>query len=337
MGEILPAKLPQDKNTEVCYGRIHGQLTPKGWLAPEQLSFEEWQETGEAINALSDATKWARGDWLAYGEGQVWGDKYEQAIDDSQLEYGTLAQEKYVSNKVEFCTRVQNLSWTHHRAVAPLDPPDQKRWLKEAEPLPGKKRARLTVEDLRDAIKAERDELQAGRLRELGEAAPFGVVYADPPWRYEHVKTNSRQIENHYETANLEEIKGHWREVNFADDCVLFLWATSPKLGEAFGVLAAWGFEYRTCMVWVKDRVGMGYYARQRHELLLIARRGLPPVPGEGVRPDSVVEAPRTEHSAKPERFYELIEAMYPEARKLEMYSRSPREGWEASGYEAAA
>ncbi len=59
-----------------------------------------------------------------------------------------------------------------------------------------------------------------------------------------------------------------------ADDSVLFMWATSPKLREAMQVVEAWGFDYKTCMVWVKDKIGMGYYARQQHELLLIAKRG---------------------------------------------------------------
>jgi len=208
--------------------------------------------------------------------------------------------------------------------------------LLKAAPELGKKRARLTVAELRTEIKHERDALQAVLLRELGEAAPFGVVYADPPWRYNFPSTPNRRIENHYETAELEEIKGHWREVNFDENCVLFLWATSPKLGEAFEVLAAWGFEYVTNMVWVKNSIGMGFHARQRHELLLIARRGSPYHPEASDRPDSVIEAPRKEHSAKPEKVYELIESMYPHARKLEMYSRTPRSGWEAWGYEAA-
>ena len=57
-------------------------------------------------------------------------------------------------------------------------------------------------------------------------------------------------------------------------DCVLYMWATAPKLREALQVVAAWGFEYVTNAVWVKDRIGMGYWFRGRHELLLVAKRG---------------------------------------------------------------
>jgi N6-adenosine-specific RNA methylase IME4 len=307
-----------------------------GWQPPEGgMDMDQWAEEGLILNAIHDASKWARGDWYAYGE-HKWGAKYDQGVEDTQLEEQTLRVESYVSRNVDLNQRRDDVSWTHHRMVAPLPSQEQERWLEKAAPEPGQKKAKLTVAELRQEIKHERDALQATRLRELGEPDPFGVVYADPPWRYQHQAAPNRAIENHYETEDLEEIKGHWKEVNFAEDCVLFLWATSPKLGEAFEVLAAWGFEYRTSMVWVKPSIGPGYYARQRHEFLLIARRGFPTTPDESNRPDSVIEAPRLEHSAKPEQVYKLIEAMYPDARKLEMYSRTPREGWQSWGYEAA-
>lgn len=159
------------------------------------------------------------------------------------------------------------------------------------------------------------------------------LLYVDPPWRYQHSSTDSRKIENHYPTMGLEEIKA--LDVPAAADAVLFMWATSPKLAEALEVVDAWGFGYRTCMVWVKDRVGMGYYARQRHELLLIAVKGKPDTPLDSARPDSVIEAPRGEHSAKPVRVYELIEAMYPHLTKVELFARAPRDGWASWGNQA--
>ena len=90
-------------------------------------------------------------------------------------------------------------------------------------------------------------------------------------------------------------------------------------------------------MVWIKDRIGMGYHARNRHEILLIAKRGALPPPEPGNRPDSVVEAPRAEHSAKPSEFYEILERMYPGVPKIELFSRTSRDGWAAWGFEAAA
>jgi N6-adenosine-specific RNA methylase IME4 len=163
----------------------------------------------------------------------------------------------------------------------------------------------------------------------------YAVIYADPPWRYEHAPTESRAVENQYPTMALDEIAA--LEPPAAGDAILFMWATSPKLHEAFTVLDGWGFTYVTSMVWVKDRIGMGYYARQRHEFLLIARRGNPPTPSPSDRPDSVIEAPRGAHSAKPEQVYETIERMYPGIPRVELFCRSPREGWDAWGNEVAA
>ena len=117
------------------------------------------------------------------------------------------------------------------------------------------------------------------------------------------------------------------------------MWATSPKLYECMKVLDAWRFDYRTDMVWVKDMIGMGYYARQRHESLLIARRGDLPPPVPDARPNSVVEAPRLEHSAKPPVFYDLIDSMYPGIRKIELFGRNcaGREWWTFWGNQAVA
>jgi N6-adenosine-specific RNA methylase IME4 len=194
--------------------------------------------------------------------------------------------------------------------------------------------------DMRAAMNALRREERVEKLAEIskenspltGKLGRFPVLYADPPWRYEHVKTNSRSIENQYPTMELSEICGLKVASIATPDAILFLWATSPKLAEAMKVLEAWGFTYRTCMVWVKNKVGMGYYARQQHELLLIATIGSPPVPPESARPSSVVTRPRGEHSAKPPVFYEIIERMYPELKRIELFCRAPREGWTAWG-----
>ena len=158
----------------------------------------------------------------------------------------------------------------------------------------------------------------------------YEVVLADPPWRYEHSATATRRIENQYPTMALAEIRE--LAVPAAPDSVLYLWATSPKLPEALDVMDAWGFRYVTCLVWVKDRIGMGYHARQRHELLLVGVRGAPGTPAPADRPDSVIEAARGRHSAKPAAVYDLIERAWPGGRRLEMFARASREGWDRWG-----
>ena len=168
-------------------------------------------------------------------------------------------------------------------------------------------------------------------------AERYPVIYLDPPWRYEHAESESRAIENQYPTMSLEEIKAMDMTKVAFDDCVMFMWATSPKLAEAFEVLEAWGFSYRTCAVWDKQKIGMGYYFRQQHELLLIAVKGQPPTPAPADRPSSVFSYPRGNHSAKPHEVYEIIEAMYPTLPKIEMFCRTPREGWGVWGNQSKA
>jgi len=81
----------------------------------------------------------------------------------------------------------------------------------------------------------------------------------------------------------------------------------------------------------------MGYWVRIRHELLLIASRGDMPHPAPSARPDSVIEAPRREHSRKPDEVYDLIERMYPVLPRIELFARQARPGWNVWGNEVAA
>ena len=197
-----------------------------------------------------------------------------------------------------------------------------------------KENERVTTNLLRASDQAGRDEKLTAPVWPEGQ---YPVIYADPPWRYENppMGGGNRSIENHYPTMNLDEICAMPVESLAAEGCVLFMWATSPKLAECMEVITAWGFTYRTSMVWVKDKIGMGYHARNRHELLLIAKRGqfAPPEPAN--RPDSVVSAPRQEHSAKPSEFYAIIERMYPGVPKIELFSRGKRDGWAVWGNQA--
>lgn len=165
----------------------------------------------------------------------------------------------------------------------------------------------------------------------------YPVIYADPPWRYEFSSDDADMIENHYPTMALSEICALPVEDMATPDAILFLWATSPKLEEAMSVLNSWGFTYRTCAIWDKQHIGMGYYFRQQHELLLVATRGSMPVPAPSNRPASVVSEKKGGHSAKPAAFAEMIERMYPELPKLEMFCRAPRDGWRVWGNQAHA
>lgn len=160
----------------------------------------------------------------------------------------------------------------------------------------------------------------------------FDVIYADPPWKYEHAKNSNDSIEAHYPTMNLEEIKA--MKIPTAENSVLLLWATAPKLEEAMQVLNSWGFSYRTCLVWDKEILGMGYWFRGQHELLLVGVKGKFSPPKEEVRFPSVYREKRTEHSKKPEFIYEMIERMFPGHKYLELFARNKRENWRSWGNE---
>jgi N6-adenosine-specific RNA methylase IME4 len=202
----------------------------------------------------------------------------------------------------------------------------------------------VVVNPLKDVSTAEKKSRRRAREIELGAKqmalpeARFGVIYADPEWRFEPYSDETgmdRAADNHYPTSALDAIKGRDVGSLAADDCVLFLWATVPMLPQALDVMAAWGFEYKSNFNWHKDRVGTGYWNRNRHEHLLVGTRGKIPAPAMGEQFDSSIEAPVGEHSAKPERFYEIIEAYFPTLPKIELNARVARPGWVRWGYEA--
>jgi len=181
---------------------------------------------------------------------------------------------------------------------------------------------------------------RARRYAQIGEAPPlpegrFQLLYADPPWQLGNPESDYAP-ENYYPTLPLAEIKA--LPVPAAENAVLFLWAVNGLLPQAFEVIEAWGFEYKADIAWIKNGIGPGVWTRPRHELLFVARKGKFPPPEPRQRIASVFEAKRGRHSEKPERAYELIEQMYPNVTKLELFARGrTRAGWSAWGNEVAA
>jgi N6-adenosine-specific RNA methylase IME4 len=190
----------------------------------------------------------------------------------------------------------------------------------------------LRLENIEQISKGNRPMLTASLGRK------FPVIYADPPWRYEDSPAghSNRSIEKHYPTMSLDEICALGDDVRdlAADDALLYIWATVGLLPECLRVIEAWGFEYKTHFVWVKDKIGIGCYARNQHELLLVAKRGKIPLPPPETRVSSVIEAPRGAHSEKPHVVYDIIEAHYPTLAKIELFARNLRDGWVPWGNE---
>jgi len=183
--------------------------------------------------------------------------------------------------------------------------------------------------------KLVREEVKRIKLKERVKPIPEGIynlIYADPPWEYDFSIDTARSIPMHYPVMKLEDICN--LKIPAAEDSILFLWATPPKLREALKVIEAWGFNYKTSFVWVKDKIGMGYYCRNQHELLLVATRGNVSPPAESDRYSSVIYSTRTRHSEKPDIVYEMIEKMYPDYKYLELFARSKRRNWTGWGLE---
>ncbi len=176
------------------------------------------------------------------------------------------------------------------------------------------------------------------------DAKRYGVIYADPPWHFRNYseRGEGRNATSHYDCLSIGELcalpVADWA----ADDCVLFLWAVDPLLDQAFKVLQAWGFTFKTvAFYWVKTNkidtgtffTGLGYWTRANPEQCLLATRGSPKRVATDVQRLTV--APRREHSRKPEECYDRIERLVG-GPYLELFARQPRPGWDAWGNETS-
>ena len=164
----------------------------------------------------------------------------------------------------------------------------------------------------------------------IEQGRTFGTIYADPPWQYRNQATRAA-ASKHYPTMPLDEIAALPISDLAAENAHLHLWTTNAFLPSAFGIIEAWGFTYKSCLVWVKPQMGLGNYWRVSTEILLLGVRGWCPFGGRPQR--SWVEHPRTGHSRKPEVVREIIEQVSPRPR-LELFGRITALGWTVWGNE---
>ena len=168
----------------------------------------------------------------------------------------------------------------------------------------------------------------------------FRVFYADPPWKYSDagvITGNDAygRAERHYPTMSIEELCALPIAKLAQDDAVLFLWVTSPMLEDSFEVIKAWGFKYKTSFVWDKVKHNFGHYNSVRHEFLLVCTRGSC-TPDTLKLYDSVQTIERSsEHSEKPEEFRSIIDTLYPDGERIELFARDEVDGWNSWGNEA--
>jgi len=189
------------------------------------------------------------------------------------------------------------------------------------------------------ARREQRERNLAARILALPDKR-YGVILADPGWQFEPWSRTTgmdRAADNHYPTSITEVIAALDVASIAADDCVLFLWATVPMIEAALMVMRAWGFTYKSQLVWDKEVAGTGYWFRNQHEILLVGTRGKVPAPAMGKQWLSVIIERRRAHSVKPEQVYALIESYFPNLPKIELFARTARAGWSRWGAEAPA
>jgi len=169
----------------------------------------------------------------------------------------------------------------------------------------------------------------------------YDIIYADPPWQYhDTLGGNAKMGAMPYDTMTDQEINDlHISEIA-TKNCVLFMWATMPKLQQALNAIKSWGFKYKTCaFCWVKQNpksksifAGLGRWVQGNAEICLLATRGKPHRVSKSVK--QIVLAPRGRHSEKPAEVRERIVQLMGGGNKIELFARQQTDGWDCWGNE---
>lgn len=173
----------------------------------------------------------------------------------------------------------------------------------------------------------------------------YNIIYADPPWSYRawSSKEKGRSAESHYPTMSIEDIKALPVSQLAAKDCILFLWITFPLLQEAWSIMEAWGFTYKTvAFVWVKQCrksenlfLGMGYWTRSNAEICLLATKGNPKRISKNVK--QIIISHLEEHSKKPDAARDRIVDLAGDLPRIELFARQTTPGWDVWGNEVGS
>lgn len=185
---------------------------------------------------------------------------------------------------------------------------------------------------LKVALQAEAIRLEPPPLPGKG---PYRVIVADPPWPYELRKEDPSHRATHpYPQQSIADICALAVSEIAHADCLLWLWTTNHHMREAFAVLDAWGFQHKTILTWVKDRMGTGDWLRGQTEHCLMAVRGRPIV--HLTNQTTALHGPLRANSQKPDEFYEFVERLCPAPRYATLYHRGVTlANWDGHGDEA--
>lgn len=164
-------------------------------------------------------------------------------------------------------------------------------------------------------------------------SGPFDVILADPPWRFSanSAARPGRTVHRHYPTMTVEEVAAMPVGDVAARAALLLLWTTAPLREATMHVPRAWGFRFKSELIWDKGKLGLGCWCRNEHETLLICTRGRFPCP-RPLFPFSILRSPRREHSRKPDEVQDQLDALYGDRPRLEIFARQERPGWTCWG-----
>ena len=167
----------------------------------------------------------------------------------------------------------------------------------------------------------------------------YSIIYADPPWEYRNMGNIQATANSHYATMKQKDIENLPIHKLTNDNCILFMWATFPKIQEALNTIKAWGFEYKTVgFTWVKKNkngsnfFGVGWYTKSNAEVCLIGVKGKAPKVSNSV--SSIIESVREEHSKKPSAVRDKIVEFSGDLPRIELFARQYADGWDCWGNE---
>jgi len=153
----------------------------------------------------------------------------------------------------------------------------------------------------------------------------FDIIVADPPWPYgRKYDPDTSRSANPYPEMSIEEIKNI--KLTPDENCILWLWTTHKFIWDAKKIMDQWGFEYKAILVWNKEKMGMGAWLRMQCEFCLLGIKGNPLWDIKDLR--DIITEPRTQHSSKPDSFYQMIDDKFVSKNKADYFGRKERKGW---------
>ena len=252
------------------------------------------------------------------------GKNYQKSTSAEKIAQECGVSEKTIRNDAEFVKSLESFAEEH---------PDQAEAIFTGKGKSGKdfKTAKAALNDWKKEKKEKEKQQAIASISAVKEPnGKYYVIVIDPPWQYsKRAEDPTHRGRCGYPTMSIEEISKV--EIPAEEDAILWLWTTNAFMHEAYHILDAWGFTPKTILTWVKDKMGVGDWLRGRSEHCILAVKGKPLI--NLTNQTTVLNAPMREHSRKPDEFYSMVEQLCP-GKKIDMFSREPREGWDQWGCE---